>query len=282
MSERELDSSINDYIETETPKNYVKQLEWDMAIGLQEVDNLKPSKYLEKLLRENVIGEKTIYEVEHELKQYYIEKDKTDETIQGEFECDLVSTRIVQLLEEDNFELSVDYIKNIHKYLFKDVYEFAGEFRKVDFSKHERILNNDSVAYGDHKLLEQSLDYDITLEKNKNYNEMNIVDVINNITDFSSRIWQIHPFREGNTRTTALFIEKYLVSLGYDVDNTMFKEKSVYYRNALVRSNYFNNYLNIKQDNSFLIKFYENLLLGKNNNLHSRDLIVESLFNKKN
>lgn len=282
MSERELDSSINDYIETETPKNYVKQLEWDMAIGLQEVDNLKPSKYLEKLLRENVIGEKTIYEVEHELKQYYIEKDKTDKTIQDKFECDLVSTRIVQLLEEDNFELSVDYIKNIHKYLFKDVYEFAGEFRKVDFSKHERILNNDSVAYGDHKLLEQSLDYDITLEKNKNYNEMNIVDVINNITDFSSRIWQIHPFREGNTRTTALFIEKYLVSLGYDVDNTMFKEKSVYYRNALVRSNYFNNYLNIKQDNSFLIKFYENLLLGKNNNLHSRDLIVESLFNKEN
>ena len=280
MSERELDSSINDYIETETPKNYAKQQEWDMAIGLQEVDNLKPSKYLEKLLRENVIGEKTIYEVEHELKQYYIEKDKTDKTIQDEFECDLVSTRIVQLLEEDNFELSVDYIKNIHKYLFKDVYEFAGEFRKVDFSKHERILNNDSVAYGDHKLLEQSLDYDITLEKNKNYNEMNIVDVINNITDFSSRIWQIHPFREGNTRTTALFIEKYLVSLGYDVDNTMFKEKSVYYRNALVRSNYFNNYLNIKQDNSFLIKFYENLLLGKNNNLHSRDLIVESLFNK--
>ncbi len=282
MSERELDSSINDYIETEKPKNYVKQQEWDMAIGLQEVDNLKPSKYLEKLLRENVIGEKTIYEVEHELKQYYIEKDKTDKTIQDEFECDLVSTRIVQLLEEDNFELSVDYIKNIHKYLFKDVYEFAGEFRKVDFSKHERILNNDSVAYGDHKLLEQSLDYDITLEKNKNYNEMNIVDVINNITDFSSRIWQIHPFREGNTRTTALFIEKYLVSLGYDVDNTMFKEKSVYYRNALVRSNYFNNYLNIKQDNSFLIKFYENLLLGKNNNLHSRDLIVESLFNKEN
>ena len=142
MSERELDSSINDYIETETPKNYVKQLEWDMAIGLQEVDNLKPSKYLEKLLRENVIGEKTIYEVEHELKQYYIEKDKTDKTIQDEFECDLVSTRIVQLLEEDNFELSVDYIKNIHKYLFKDVYEFAGEFRKVDFSKHERILKD--------------------------------------------------------------------------------------------------------------------------------------------
>lgn len=282
MSERELDSSINDYIEKETPKNYVKQLEWDMAIGLQEVDNLKPSKYLEKLLQENVTGEKTIYEVEKELKEYYVEKEKNNEVNHNELECDLVSTRIVELLQKDTFELSVDYLKYVHKYLFQDVYEFAGEFRKVDFSKHERILNNDSVAYGDHKLLEQSLDYDITLEKNKNYKEMNIVDVINNITDFSSRIWQIHPFREGNTRTTALFIEKYLVSLGYNVDNTLFKDKSVYFRNALVRSNYFNNYLNIKENNSFLIKFYENLLLGKNNNLHSKDLIVEELFNKEN
>ena len=282
MSERELDSSINDYIETETPKNYVKQLEWDMAIGLQEVDNLKPSKYLKKLLQENVTGEKTIYEVEKELKEYYVEKEKNNEVNHNELECDLVSTRIVELLQENNFELSIDYLKYVHKYLFQDVYEFAGEFRKVDFSKHERILNNDSVAYGDHKLLEQSLDYDITLEKNKNYNEMNIVDVINNITDFSSSIWQIHPFREGNTRTTAIFIEKYLVSLGYNVDNTLFKDQSVYFRNALVRSNYFNNYLNIKEDNSFLIKFYENLLLGKNNNLHSRDLIVEELFNKEN
>ena len=282
MSEKELDSSINDYIETETPNNYVKQQEWDMAIGLQEVDNLKPSKYLEKLLQENVTGEKTIYEVECELKEYYVEKEKNNEVNHNELECDLVSTRIVELLQENNFELSIDYLKYVHKYLFQDVYEFAGEFRKVDFSKHERILNNDSVAYGDHKLLEQSLDYDITLEKNKNYNEMNIVDVINNITEFSSRIWQIHPFREGNTRTTAIFIEKYLVSLGYNVDNTLFKDKSVYFRNALVRSNYFNNYLNIKEDNSFLIKFYENLLLGKNNNLHSRDLIVEKLFNKEN
>lgn len=282
MSEKELDSSINDYIETETPNNYVKQQEWDMAIGLQEVDNLKPSKYLEKLLQENVTGKKTIYEVEKELKEYYAEKEKNNEVNHNELECDLVSTRIVELLQENNFELSIDYLKYVHKYLFQDVYEFAGEFRKVDFSKHERILNNDSVAYGDYKLLEQSLDYDITLEKNKNYNEMNIVDVINNITDFSSRIWQIHPFREGNTRTTAIFIEKYLVSLGYNVDNTLFKDKSVYFRNALVRSNYFNNYLNIKEDNSFLIKFYENLLLGKNNNLHSRDLIVEELFNKEN
>ena len=278
MSEKELDSSNVEYTEETKPEGYVKQLQWDMAIGLQEVDNLKPSKYLEKLLEENVSGNLTIKQVEEELREYYIEKDKKQELNHNELECDFVSTRIVELLQIDNFELSVDYLKYIHKYLFQDVYEFAGEFRNIDFSKHEKILNNDSVAYGDCKTLKESLEYDISLEKEKNYKDMSVVEVINNITKFSSSIWQVHPFREGNTRTTALFIEKYLISLGYEVDNTLFKDKSVYFRNALVRSNYFNNYLNIKEDSSYLVKFYENLLLGKNNNLHSQDLIVKELF----
>ena len=278
MFEKELDSSVNNYIEEEYSLNYVKQLQWDAAIGLQEVDSLKPSKYLKKLSEENVNGEKTIYEVEHELKEYYIEKEKINDINHNELECDLVSTRIVQLLEDENFKLSVDFLRYIHGYLFKDIYDFAGQFRKIDFSKHELILNNDSALYGDCKTLKESLEYDISLERVKNYKEMNIVEVINNITDFSSRIWQTHPFREGNTRTTAIFIIKYLISLGYQVDNTLFKDKSVYFRNALVRSNYFNNEKNVRDDNSYLIKFYENLLLGKNNNLQSKDLIVKELF----
>lgn len=278
MSEKELDSSVNNYEEEIKPSTYIKQLQWDMAIGLQEVDNLKPSEYLKKLLKENVTGEMTIEEVEENLRTYYSKQDSKNELNHNELECDFVSSRIVELLQEEKFELSVEYLKYVHRYLFQDVYEFAGEFRKMDFSKHEKILNNDSVAYGDSRALVESLEYDISLEKEKNYKEMNIVEVINNITKFSSSIWQVHPFRVGNTRTTALFIEKYLISLGYNVDNTLFKEKSVYFRNALVRSKYFNNYLNIKEDSSYLVKFYENLLLGKNNNLHSKDLIVEELF----
>ena len=277
MSEKDLDSSINSYQEEQKPAYYIKQLQWDMAIGLQQVDNLKPSKYLEQISEKNILGELTIKEVEQSLKEYYTTKGQQNIN-HNELECDFVSMRIVELLNQDNFELSVDYLKYIHKYLFQDVYEFAGEFRKVDFSKHEKILNNDSVAYGDFKTLKESLEYDISLEKEKDYKNMSIVDVIKNITDFSSSIWQVHPFREGNTRTTAVFIEKYLINLGYNVNNTLFKDKSVYFRNALVRSNYFNNYLNIKEDKAYLIKFYENLLLGKNNNLHSEDLIVKELF----
>ena len=277
MSESYFDSSINQYNEIDNPKGYAKQLEWDMAIGLQKVDNLKPSKYLKEIKEKNVLGGLSIEEVEKSLKEYYVEKSKQNSINHNELECDFVSMRIVELLEKDDFELSVDYLKYIHKYLFQDVYEFAGEFRNINFSKHEIILNNDSVAYGDYKTLKESLEYDISLEKDKNYKDMSIVDIIKNITDFSSSIWQVHPFREGNTRTTALFIEKYLISLGYNVDNSLFKDKSVYFRNALVRSNYFNNDLNIKEDKSYLIKFYENLLLSKNNNLHSEDLIVKEL-----
>ena len=278
MNELLFDSSINEYLEIYHPSSYHKQLQWDMAIGLQQVDNLKPSKYLEQISEKNILGELTIKEVEQSLREYYSEKEKRHSVNHNELECDFVSMRIVELLSLDNFELSVDYLKYIHKYLFQDVYEFAGEFRKIDFSKHGKILNNDSVAYGDSKTLTESLEYDIRLEKDKNYKEMSIVEVIQNITDFSSSIWQVHPFREGNTRTTAVFIEKYLISLGYNVDNSLFKDKSVYFRNALARSNYFNNYLNIKEDKSYLIKFYENLLLGKNNNLHSEDLIAKELF----
>ena len=265
MSEKDLDSSINPYQEEQKPACYIKQLQWDMAIGLQQVDNLKPSKYLEQISEKNILGELTIKEVEQSLREYYTTKEKQKNINHNELECDFVSMRIVELLEQDNFELSVDYLKYIHKYLFQDVYEFAGEFRKIDFSKHEKTLN-------------ESLEYDISLEKEKNYKDMSIVEVIKNITDFTSSIWQVHPFREGNTRTTAVFIEKYLISLGCNVDNSLFKDKSVYFRNALVRSNYFNNYLNIKEEKSYLIKFYENLLLGKNNNLHSEDLIVKELF----
>ena len=278
MSEKDLDSSMNPYQEKQKPKGYIKQLQWDMAIGLQQVDNLTPSKYLKQMSEKNILGELTIQEVEKSLREYYTTKEKQKDINHNELECDFVSMRIVELLEQDNFELSVSYLKYIHKYLFQDVYEFAGEFRKIDFSKHEKILNNDSVAYGDFKTLNESLEYDISLEKEKDYKNMNIVEVIKNIADFTSNIWQVHPFREGNTRTTAVFIEKYLISLEYNVDNLLFKDKSVYFRNALVRSNYFNNYLNIKEDKIYLIKFYENLLLGKNNNLHSENMIVKELF----
>lgn len=73
--------------------------------------------------------------------------------INDELECKIVANRMKKLLCENNFELSVAYLKFIHKYLFHDIYEYAGEFRNINFSKHEEVLHGDSVAYGDYKLI---------------------------------------------------------------------------------------------------------------------------------
>jgi len=277
MKDEQLDSSNIQYIENSKNKNLQEQ-NWDIAIGLQQVDNLTPSSYLEKLMDENISGVISIEQVKKGLDSYYEEKNRRQEANYSELQCDFVSLRIVELLNKNNFELSVDYLKYIHKYLFQDVFIDAGEFKDRNYIKKEPILNRDTVTYGDFKTVKESLEYDISNERDKNYKEMNIVDVIDNIATFTSYIWQVHPFKEGNTRTVALFIEKYLIYLGYSVDNTLFKDKSVYFRNALVRSNYFNNELDIKEDKRYLIKFYENLLLGKNNNLKTEDLIIKEMF----
>jgi len=283
--EKMYDGELNQYHEVAEPTvRYKKQLYWNLSLGLQKVDGLTPSKYMEKFKDKSIHGELDNETLEIMLKKYYESQDNEKEEIQNEKECDLVSARIVRLLEADDFKFSIDFIKHIHEYLFKDIYEFNGVFRKVNIIKPEPILNGDTVIYSSYETIEKSLEYDLSLEKNKNYDEMNILDVIDNIVEFSSRLWQVHPFREGNTRTTAVFIIKYLRSLNFVVNNDLFKEKSVYFRNALVRSNYYNNTLHIKEDKSYLIRFYENLILNKNNNLQSRDLLVHELFywNDKN
>lgn len=277
--EKYYDGELNEYqVVSERQPQYMKQLYWDIAIGLQKVDGLNPSKYMENLIKKNINGEINNNDIEVDLKKYYDTQDIKLKNISEEKECDLVSTRIVNLLETKDFELSIECIKNIHRYLFKDIYDFNGQFRNVNIIKNEPILNNDTVSYSSYDSIESSLEYDLTLQKNKNYNEMNIVDIISDLTNFTSKIWQVHPFREGNTRTTAVFIMKYLRKFKYSVNNELFKDKSVYFRNALVRSNYYNNYLNIKENNTYLIKFYENLLLDKNNNLQSKDLVINELF----
>ena len=268
----------NYIIENETTDNNKKQEYWNTGIGLNKVDNLEPSKYLIDLSQKNISGELKYYEIENLLKKYYETQDSNNITIQKEKECDLVSLRIAQLLEDKSFGFSPITLKNIHKFLFKDVYDFAGNYRNYNITKKEDILNGDTVKYVNYQDIENYFDYDFKEEKEFDYSKLNNDELIKHIAKFTSSIWQVHPFGEGNTRTTAVFIEKYLNSMGFNVNNDMFKDKSLYFRNALVRSNYFNNYLNIKEDSSYLVKFYENLLLGKNNNLHSKDLIIQELF----
>ena len=107
-----------------------------------------------------------------------------------------------------------------------------------------------------------------------NYRGLTTDGVINHIVDFVTLLWQNHPFREGNTRTTAVFVIKYLRSIGFEVNNDLFAENSWYFRNALVRANYRNPLKNIEPDRSFLIKFFRNLILGEQNDLKNRYMLI--------
>ena len=227
-------------IENETHDTKKKQEYWSTGIGLNKVDNLEPSKYLIDLSEKNINGELKYTEVEDLLKTYYETQNQADINVQREKECDIVSLRIAQLLEDKSFGFSPITLKNIHKFLFKDIYDFAGNYRNYNITKKEEILNGDTVKYVNFQDIESYMEYDFKEEKEFDYSKLNSTELISHIVKFTSSIWQIHPFGEGNTRTTAVFIEKYLNSMGFNINNDMFKNNSLYFRNALVRSNYGN------------------------------------------
>ena len=119
-----------------------------------------------------------------------------------------------------------------------------------------------------------ALEYDIQQEREFEYKGLSTDEMIEHICHFVSLLWQNHPFREGNTRTTAVFIIKYLRSCGFNVNNDLFANNSWYFRNALVRANYRNMAKGIDPDLSFLKLFFRNLLLGEHNELKNRYMLV--------
>lgn len=276
MSEEE-----NYIIENETQDTKKKQEYWNTGIGLNKVDNLEPSKYLIDLSKKNINGELKYSEVENLLKTYYETQNQSDISIQREKECDIVSLRIAQLLEDKSFGFSPVALKNIHKFLFKYIYDFAGNYRNYNITKKEEILNGDTVKYVNYQDIESYIEYDFKEEKDFDYSKLNKDELISHIIKFTSSIWQIHPFGEGNTRTIAVFIEKYLNSIGFNINNDMFKNNSLYFRNALVRSNYGNIPKGIYPTFQYLAMFFENLLQGKEHELKNRELYVKELFEEE-
>ena len=142
----------------------------------------------------------------------------------------------------------------------------------IDVAK--RNIEGDSVNYLNWEDLRRALDWDIEQEKNFSYKGLTDDEKIEHIAKFISGIWQIHAFREGNTRTTAIFTIQYLRSLGYEVNNEMFAKHSWYFRNALVRANYRNINKDIEYSPIYLVRFFRNLLLGESWVLKNRYLHI--------
>lgn len=270
-----MDEITYDIVQEENnPK--VKQLYWDIAFGLQDVDGLKPSQYMKDLSEEHISGKKTYEQVQNEITSYY-SKNKDNHDDDDEEEADEVATAIYEILSDKSFRFDFLTLKNYHKRLFinldKEKYN-PGNFRDYNFTKDESVLKGDTVQYQSYDLIEETLKYDFNEEKDIDYSSFNEEELIDRITEFTSRIWQVHPFQEGNTRTTAVFIQKYLISMGFNINNELFKDNALYFRNALVRANYTNYSIGVKETKKYLIIFFENLLLNKNNILSNDDLKI--------
>ena len=251
----------------------------ETGIGLQDVDNLKNSSYFLNESEKYIRGEISLSELENIITSYY--KNKPVEEERSE-EADVIAVRIAKIISDDSFSFTVGQLVSIHKQLFEGVFSHAGKLRTYNFIKKEWVLDGASVWYGDYRELERALQYDFDLEKKYDYHGLSLDDIIDHLSIFISNLWQIHAFEEGNTRTTAVFIIKYLRSLGFDVTNDTFAKNAWYFRNSLVRANYKHIRKGIYEDRSFLIKFLRNLILNETINLNNKELHVNAIEQESN
>jgi len=265
--------NFDEYLRQGEPNKAEKAKLWKTAIGLQQVDGLKPSEYLIETAKQNIEGDITIEDVKKRIDTYYQQHPaKTDEDRTEE--ADKVSARIAEILSEQTFTFSPAEYLTIHRRLFQGIYKFAGKIRDYNITKNEWVLNGETVLYGSAESLKATLEYDFEQEKRFSYKGLSQEETIEHIAHFISYLWQIHVFGEGNTRTTAIFLIKYLRTFGFEVNNDLFAEHSWYFRNALVRANYKNHINNIHATNEFLLRFFGNLLLGENHTLKNREMHI--------
>ena len=271
---------FKEYIKQSEPSKRDKGYAWHTAIGLQAVDGLKPSKYLIDTAIKNIEGDISIDEVQDLLNSYYEENPKRDDEDRTE-EADKVSARIAKLLSEKSFSFTPNEYISIHKKLFTGIYKHAGKMRDYNITKKEWVLNGATVIYGSASELRATLDYDFSEEKKFSYKNLTMDEIIHHLAAFVSRLWQIHIFGEGNTRTTAVFFIKYLRTLGFDATNDIFAENAWYFRNALVRANYNDLKNGVHETTEYLELFLRNLLLDEKNELHNRSMHISGAFEKE-
>lgn len=270
---------FEEYQKAADPSERERGYAWHTAIGLQAVDGLTPSDYLIRTAQKNIGGEITLDDAQKLVDSYYKQPRKKEENRTEE--ADKVSARIAVLLSEKGFTLSVAQYLSIHKRLFEGIYPHAGQIRDYNITKEEWVPDRDTVTYGGWMELRVTLEYDISQEKAFSYEGLTMDEVIRHLASFISRLWQIHVFGEGNTRTTAVFFIKYLQSMGFNVTNNIFAKNAWYFRNAMVRANYTNLQKGVHETTEYLELFLRNLLLGEDHPLQNRTLHISGMLQKQ-
>jgi len=272
---------FKEYLRESEPDKAHKGYAWSTAIGLQAVDGLKPSKYLIDTAIQNIEGKITMKEAQNLIDSYYEERPVHLSDDERTEEADKVSLRIAEILSEIAFSFSPNEYIAIHRKLFQGIYNHAGKIRDYNITKREWVLDGATVMYGSASELRATFEYDFSQEKDFSYKGLSMDEILHHIAVFISRLWQIHIFGEGNTRTTAVFFIKYLRTLGFVATNDIFAENAWYFRNALVRANYTNLQKGIHETTEYLELFLRNLLLNEQNELQNRNLHISGLLNKE-
>lgn len=265
---------FDEYIRQGEPEKREKAYIWQTAIGLQAVDGLTTSDYLNETAKRHIEGEIDIDEVRELIKTYYQSKSSREPDDDEKQEADGVSANISKILSNHTLDFSTQGYIALHRRIFAGIFKHAGRVRDYNITKKEWVLENETVNYLNWEDLRRALDYDIEQERNFSYKGITADAMISHITRFVSGLWQIHAFEEGNTRTTAVFTIQYLRSIGFDITNDMFAKHSWYFRNALVRANYKNALKGIDYTPVYLERFFRNLLLGEKWDLRNRYLHI--------
>ena len=282
MSEKDIikeKDPFEEYKRETDPSKRERSYAWHTAIGLQAVDGLETSDFLKETAVKNIEGEITLDEAQTLIESYY-KTDRKKEEPRTE-EADKVSSRITKIISEKGFTFSVAQYLSIHHRLFEGIYKHAGKIRDYNITKEEWVLDKDTVIYGGWSELRATLEYDLAQEQAFDYSGLSMDEVIRHLAKFVSRLWQIHVFGEGNTRTTAVFFIKYLQSLGFNVTNDIFAKNAWYFRNAMVRANYNNLQKGVHETTEFLELFLRNLLLGEKNPLQNRTMHISGDLKKQ-
>ena len=268
--------NLEEYIRQGEPMQRERGQIWQTAIGLQQVDGLNTSAYLLQTAKQHIEGDITLQKAKELIDSYYQSQQvRQNSESEATEEADKVSARIAELLSEKTFAFNPSQLIAIHRHLFMGIYKFAGKIRDYNITKREWVLRGDTVYYAGADMISETLKYDFDQEKSFNYSSVSVDEAIAHLATFCSNIWQIHPFGEGNTRTTAVFMIKYLTTLGFKVNNEIFANNSWYFRNALVRANYTNVLQGVSYNPLFLERFFRNMLLNENHPLQNRELHLD-------
>ena len=267
---------LNKYTSSKRTQEREFSLYWLTAFGIQSVVDLKPSEVLLPLVEQHVRGEKSLNEIKQELYDYYHELHikHNSHHIHRDEEADKVSIRILDYFLNGHFDLTIKAFCDAHYHLFHGIYHNSGNLRSNPASKKEWVLGNTTVLYPKPESIKPRLDYVLSLERSIDYSKMSSAHTLRHLSHFISDMFMVYAFPFANSRAVFVYTLKYLLSMGYHLQNDTFAKEAWYFRNAIIRASYANMHQGIFPTTQYMLMFLGNLLLNEENELRNHRMVI--------